>query len=267
MCRLAAYLGPPAPLSTLLYDGEHSLYHQAYQPREMLHATVNVDGTGVVWWPDDVPPGDAPLRYVTAQTPWADTNLVALAPRLRARLMIAAVRAASPGIPYGLGQVAPFAYEHLAFSHNGWLGGFRKGTGRELAERLPADLYGAMEAVSDSIVVFKTFIKHLRAGADNELRPALQATLDEVIEVMRRAGEAATLNLVVSDGDRIVASRLSFGERHNSLYVLSGSEHHPDALVLASEPLDDDPAWWPVPAGHTVTLTPEGAETTPLDLT
>ena len=51
MCRLAAYAGPPAPLSALLYDPPHSLEHQAYAPRELVSGNVNVDGTGVAWWP------------------------------------------------------------------------------------------------------------------------------------------------------------------------------------------------------------------------
>jgi glutamine amidotransferase len=49
MCRMAAYVGPDAPLSALLYDPPHSLERRAYQPRELIHGAVNVDGTGVAW--------------------------------------------------------------------------------------------------------------------------------------------------------------------------------------------------------------------------
>ena len=67
MCRLAAHVGRPVALSTLLYDPPRSLEVLAHSPRELTHGVVNVDGTGVAWWPDRDEP---PLRYVTERTPW-----------------------------------------------------------------------------------------------------------------------------------------------------------------------------------------------------
>ncbi|HEX9888931.1 MAG TPA: hypothetical protein VGA69_05605, partial [Nitriliruptorales bacterium] len=127
MCRLAAYVGPPAPLSTLLYDPPRSLQVLSYQPRELLYGSVNVDGTGIAWWDEIDQP---PLRYVTASPPWSDPNLASLAPRLTGRVQLAAVRGATPDIPFGPANVAPFAHDGVAFVHNGWVGEFRRGTGR-----------------------------------------------------------------------------------------------------------------------------------------
>ena len=41
MCRLAAYVGPPASLSSIMYEAPHSLEKQAYLPREMVSGHVN----------------------------------------------------------------------------------------------------------------------------------------------------------------------------------------------------------------------------------
>lgn len=109
MCRFAAVLtdegAAPLPLSTLLYEPPHGLERQAKAPREQRAHALNVDGTGVAWWAEDAP---AALRYASDNPPWSDHNLPGLAPRLRSRAQIAAVRWATPGIPYGPDLTAPF---------------------------------------------------------------------------------------------------------------------------------------------------------------
>lgn len=163
MCRLAAYLGPPVPLSRLLFDPPRSLEVQAHDPREQLHGTLNVDGTGVAWWNGD---GEEPLRYVNDRPPWSDPNLRGLAPRLTGRVQLAAVRSATVGHPFGPGNVAPFTYGHFSGAHNGFLGRYREATARPLTALLPDSHYSAMSAVSDSLTLF------LRAVALHEERPA-----------------------------------------------------------------------------------------------
>lgn len=247
MCRLAAYAGPPAPLSTLLYDPPRSLQVLSYQPRELLYGHVNVDGTGVAWWEGQDP---APLRYATPTPAWSDPNLPGLAPRLHGRVQIAAVRGATPGIPFGPANVAPFVHDGVAMAHNGWIGEFRRGTGRALAGALPDDLYGAMSAVSDSIVLFHTILAHRRADLD--LVAATAAAIGDVAKVVEAHGTQSTLNVAISDGTTLVASRASVRDDCNSLYLAEGARRWPDAVVLASEPLDDDPAWRAVPEHHLV---------------
>lgn len=264
MCRLAAYVGPPAPLGTLLYDAPHALEHQAYAPRQMLMGHVNVDGTGVAWWPE---PGGEPLRYVSEHPPWSDPNLPALSRRLTATTALAAVRSASPDVPFGPGLVAPFTFGRLAFVHNGWLGRFREGTGRELASRLPDHLYGALNAVSDSLVVFLTFVRVFEQAPGDGLASALRRTVSEVVAVCQEAGTFATLNLVVADGEGMAAVRTSFGtEGNNPLHLLQGGVRWPGGTLLASEPLDDDPAWEPLADDHVVDVTTMGATVSRLEM-
>lgn len=262
MCRLAAYVGPEAPLDALLYEPPHALDHQSYAPQEMLKGHVNVDGTGLAWWREG---DDEPLRYVSERPPWSDPNLPTLARRLEGRMILAAVRSATPGVPFGPAQVAPFVHGRWAGVHNGWLGKFREGTGRELASRLPDDLYGAIDAVSDSLLVFLTVVKHL--GASPDLSSAVRSAAAEVVEVCVSADAEVTLNLLVGDGERIVALRTARGmDANNPLAVLQGGTRWPGATVVASEPLDDDQGWEQVGDDRLLEISADGVVTSRLDL-
>lgn len=249
MCRFAFATGSEQPLSALLYDAPHSLEEQAYRPREQQHGNVNVDGTGVVWWRDDDRP---PLRYVTASPPWSDANLPSLAAGLEARTMLAAVRGATPGVGFGSDLVAPFLLGGLAFAHNGWIGGFRTGVGAELLGRLPPDRLSTMAGFSDSTVIFLSILAHRAAGA--ALPEAVTAALCDVADACRRAGEDATMNVIVTDGTETVATRSSLGLPGNSLHLGTNLSRWPGAVLLASEPLDDGP-WTPVAEDSLVHLT------------
>ncbi|MGD8330628.1 MAG: class II glutamine amidotransferase [Acidobacteriota bacterium] len=254
MCRLAAYTGSPVLLESLLYEAPHSLEVQAYRPREMLSGHVNVDGTGVVWWSS----GErAPLRYVSAQPPWSDANLPGLAGRLSGAPVVAVVRSQTPGMPAGVAAVHPFTYEGWAGAHNGYLREFA-GYAHELIGRIDDHLVGALEVVSDARVLFLLAVGALRRGAS--LTEALVETAGTAAQVCAAHDVVASLNLVLADQQRVAVLRAARGETANSLYVASGAQRWPGGCVLASEALDDDPAWHAVPEDHVVTL--EGTEVT-----
>lgn len=258
MCRFAAYLGPSAPLSTLFDDPPHGLSEQARAPRQQDPDDVNVDGTGVVWWRDGDP---APLRYVSTQPPWSDPNLPELARRLNGVSQLAAVRNATAGIPHGPANVAPFLlppgthHGPLAVAHNGWIGGYRGGVGRALTEQLPDDLWGLIDAVSDSLGLALSILRHLRAEPAVGLAGAVRRAVAEVSALCKAAGREAVLTFVVTDGTRAVATRAATGASSNSLYTLRGGARWPHAVLLASEPLDDDSFWQPVPDATLVEIT------------
>jgi len=259
MCRLAGLVAAPGrvppPLSSLLSDPPHSLSHQARAPRQQRPGVVNVDGTGVAWWSPDAP---EPLRYVSDGPPWSDANLPWLAPRLRSDVQLALVRSATTGIPYGTAFVSPFVHGRLACAHNGWVGRFREATARPLLARLPDHLFAAYHGASDSLAVFLTVL----AEAERRPSPDLAGALHRALEVVRLVCEEhdahARLNVVVADGTRIVAARYAVGEPTDSLWTLQGGRRWDGASLVASEPLDEDPAWTPVPDGGIVELSADG---------
>jgi len=260
MCRLAAYIGPAVPLSVLLYDPPWSLNEQAYQPRRQESGNVNVDGTAVAWWP----PGESdPLRYATERPPWADPNLRGLAPRLRGTVQLAAVRSATPGLPFGADAAAPFVYGGLALAHNGRIDGFRGALGRRLLGRLPDDLYAALGPLPlhDSVALLLLTAWKRRERPAAGLGGALAAAVTEVAEACAAAGERATLTAVAAEHGRVAGVRAAVGLPSPALFL-----HVGEAALVASEPLDDQPGWTEIGDRQLLDLSAAGATVTHLEL-
>ena len=70
--------------------------------------------------------------------------------------------------------------------------------------------------------------------------------------------------MTLEELEQIVATRAAVNTQANSLHVLEGGAGRRDALLVASEPLDADPLWRPVPDGSLLELTPEGLREMPL---
>jgi gamma-glutamyl hercynylcysteine S-oxide hydrolase len=265
MCRIAGYTGPPAPLSALLCDPPHSLYLQAYRPRLQHEGAVNVDGTGVAWWPPETGEQE-PIRYVTDLPPWSDPNLLQLAGRLRGRMQLAAVRSATPGMPYGAAAVAPFTHGTLAVAHNGRIGGFRGPVGRRLLDLLPDDLFHAAGTLTDSVALFLTVVHHHRERPAAGLAGAVAAAVADAAKLVADAGETATLTVLAGDGERIVGARTAVRTPSHALFTLDGDAGRPGAALVAFEPLDDGTGWREVPDHHLVELTAGRVALLPIDM-
>ncbi|MEV0810981.1 ergothioneine biosynthesis protein EgtC [Micromonospora sp. NPDC050200] len=236
MCRHLAYLGPPVSLRGLLYDPPYSLVRQSWAPRNMRGGgTVNADGFGVGWYAGD---GD-PVRYRRAAPIWGDVTLPALAAATLAGAVLAAVRSATVGMPVQESAAAPFAEGRWLFSHNGVVRGWPDSV-VPLADRLPVRDLLTLDAPTDSALLWALVRHRLRADAD----PA-EAVAETVAEVSE-AAPGSRLNLLLTDGRTVVASAVG-----HALSVRAT----PDAVLLASEPVDDDPGWRSVPDRHLVVAT------------
>ncbi|HEV3451046.1 MAG TPA: ergothioneine biosynthesis protein EgtC [Acidimicrobiia bacterium] len=227
MCRHLAYLGPPIRLGRLLVDEPHSLIEQARRPRLQTSGSANPDGFGVAWYSPDHP---EPRRYRTATPIWNDPQLSELA-EVEATAFVAAVRLASPGSPVDTTGNAPFVAERYAWSLNGVVDGWHAGVGDGLRGRVSRRRATGIEGVTDSETLFALALDVLDAGASPE---------DALATVVATVGARATgrLNVLLTDGRALAAS--AYG---NSLFTLEGDQ----SVVVASEPLDDDQRWTPVP--------------------
>ena len=268
MCRITAYLGgSETQLSSLLLEPEHSLLVQSYAPREMLSGVVNADGFGCGWYAPEV---DAePAVYRSNAPMWADRSFASIAPKVRSRTVLAAVRSATPGLPAEESGVPPFASGPYLFAHNGAIKGFRRTAMRPLRDTLSDESYAGLLGITDSETIFALLLDRLRAdGAETgdavALSEAVAATLGKVSATCEDLGIGATLNIGVTDGEVMVFSRYSTRGPGNSLYILEDGASHPGAVVVASERLDDDPAWRPVSDRHLLTASPEGVTLRPL---
>lgn len=246
MCRHLAYLGEPVAIQRLVVDPPFGLYRQSWAPRLQRHGTVNVDGFGVGWYAEGDP---VPARYRREGPIWADASFADLARVVRTRAMLAAVRSATAGCAAGEAAAAPFAAGRWLFSHNGALPGWPARYGPLAADLPPAELL-ALEARSDSALVWALVLHRLRAGA--QLGEALAETCREVAKY----GEAR-LNLLLTDGTSIAAT--AWGD---TLYHRTGPQ---PGVVVASEPGDEDPGWVEVPDRSLLLATPAGVTVHPID--
>jgi glutamine amidotransferase len=245
MCRHLAYLGPPATLRALLLDPPHGLGTQAWAPRRQCHGTMNVDGFGVGWYADGDP---VPARYRRAGPIWADPDFADLARVTRTGALLAAVRSATAGTAAGAAAAAPYAWGPWLFSHNGVLAGWPAATG-SLAATLPvADLL-ALEARCDSALAWALVADRLRAGCG----PA--DALSQAIATLAEHQIGGRFNFLLSDGEVIAATAAG----DTLCYRLEGG-----AVVVASEPGDDEPGWTPVEGQCVLTATAGQVDVRPL---
>jgi glutamine amidotransferase len=240
VCRHLAYLGPPVALRDALCDAPHSLARQAAACRLMIVGDCNPDGWGVAWYPE---PGRAPsLRRSTTALHATDAATFA---GLAAGAFVAAVRLASPGTSIDARNNAPLVAGDLAFSLNG----FVFTDGRE--DALRAMVTEPVDGDADSHLLFALARAAVADGAT--AGEALRA-------VHHRVAPTPTMraNLLLADGETVAATtwRHSLFTRH--VVTPAGA-----AVTVASEPLDDDPAWVAVPdaslveaTGGTVTVSP-----------
>ena len=254
MCRHLAYLGPPAPLRSLLIDPPHSLYRQAWAPRRQRHGTVNADGFGVGWYADGDP---VPARYRRGGPMWADPSLPDIARVTRSGAVLAAVRSATPGTAVGEQAAAPFGHDRWLFSHNGSLAGWPESAAR-LAEThtggpgSPAagvEALLSLEAMVDSAFLWALVLRRLRAGSP------MVAALAGTIAAVEAAGATGRFNFLLTDGRSIAATACG-----DTLWYRAS----PGAVTVASEPDDDGPGWTEVPDRHVLTATPGRAAAQPL---
>lgn len=278
MCRHLAYLGPPLPLRALLFDPPHSLVRQSWAPRDMRGGgTVNADGFGIGWYADGADP--EPVRYRADRPIWADPTLPDLAATIRSHAVLAAVRSATVGMPVVPTAAAPFADGRWLFSHNGVVPGWPD-TLVPLAAGLPVRDLLTLDAPTDSALLWALVRHRLRAAAPDppgavpdppEAAPdqpgsgrataraggepsattgspagAMVESVADTVRAVTAAAPGARLNLLLTDGRTAVATAAG-----HALSVRVG----PDAVLISSEPLDDDPRWQPVPDGHLVVAT------------
>lgn len=242
MCRHLAYLGPPRTLYDLLYTAPHALHVQSWAPRMQRYGTVNADGFGVGWYPDDTP---EPLRYRRALPMWGDTSFAEAARGLASGCVLAAVRDATVGFGTDEASTQPFRAGRLLFSHNGAV----KDDDALVAALPPPS--GALDARApvDSAPLFGHAVRLWRASGD------LPGALAAVVRHAREHSEGR-YNLLATDGETLVGTAAG-----DTLFTL---REPGGGVLLASEPHDDAPGWREVPEGSVAVASAERTEIHPI---
>jgi glutamine amidotransferase len=306
VCRVLAYLGEPLPVENLLFDTDNSLVRQSHSPR-MMNTFLNLAGFGMkAWDPTSLRPDD-PFTYRATALPSFDRNLRFFSSKVAATCLVAHVR----GVTYsGEAVVAEtnlhpfhFAGARVVLAHNGHLRRFPD-IRYSLVEHVRPEIAKRIEGTTDSEWIYALVLSQLDdpfgLPAAGELADATAAALRILRSVRAEHGidTSSPVNLCVSTGNAIVATRVSFDYGWYppddemletdlpfvSLWYAIGGEYTqsdgnwemtagdpPRSVIIASEPLTTDiSTWFEVPEYSMLTaeLTPEGLafETRDLDV-
>lgn len=277
MCRFILYLGPPITLKSLITDPVNSLIHQSYHSIETKER-LNGDGFGVAWYVPELSHEPAAFRSISPA--WNNHNLLHLARVTTSPCVLAHVRAATPGLPVSEANCHPFCHGHLAFMHNGHIGGFRK-LRRTIVDDLSNEAFEAIHGSTDTEHLFAMFLDRYRALESappaERIGPALQTTIRDVLDLARGTGQTdhSYFNIAVSDGNSAAVMRYSTDTAANtdSLYLNRGQQYlcvggicrmvdpsessGTQAVVVSSERLSADPSWERIPENTMVTVVPD----------
>jgi len=273
MCRFALYMGPAITLDRLTTRPVHSIIQQSWDAR--MREPLNGDGFGVAWYVPEL--SDEPAVFRSIRPAWNNVNLRHLARVTRSSVILAHVRAATEGLAVMETNCHPFVAGPLAFMHNGVVIDFQR-LKRPLQQRLSDEAFSGIAGTTDSEHLFALFQDRLAEmdGPDptHAMADALTATITVVADHTRAISRDArsTVNVAVSDGARAVVSRWGTGEAPPpSLFYHTGDEftctdglchmtqtEQPHrAVVVASEPLTEEPDWKPVPENHLLLIHPD----------
>ncbi len=263
MCRVLAYLGEPVLLDDLLYAPDNSLVNQSVAPA--LMSLLNIGGFGIAAWDRGSAVPEVPYTYRTPGLPVFDRNLKALAAKVRVTATVAHVRGVlyDPSERVGPQNLHPFRFPgaRVALAQNGDLDGF--GEMRfDLLEHIRPELAELIEGTTDTEWVYALMLSQLEdplgPAQPDEIADAITRALGLLRDVRIRRGLAtqSPVNLVVTDGASLVATRFVFdygwypdrgffaGEREFDFTTLWCTTDGGRCAHIASEPLTSERGEW-----------------------
>lgn len=251
MCRWLAYSGEALQPSLVIMDAQHSLVAQSLNS-PLGNETVNGDGFGFGWYPENNEPGSEPAYFHSIEPAWNDQNLRELTRSVRSPLFFSHVRAAA-GPPIQQSNCHPFRHENWMFMHNGFLSDFSK-VKRDLTYAVDPSLYPNIQGTTDSEVLFNLA---LTLGLKDDPIAAMAATIRTVESVGHDHGVTFPMQgtVAVTDGATVWAFRYSSQRRSRTLFHSTDVEtlwemypdaerfklFGPNARLIVSEPLNDLP--------------------------
>jgi predicted glutamine amidotransferase len=156
------------------------------------------------------------------------------------------VRSATPGQVVTLSNCQPFQFEQLLFTHNGYIDKFHQSLHRPMRQHLQDSIYSRIQGTTDSEHLFALFLNELMTASTSNLVDALRQTLKTVETLAKQYHVKALINIILSDGHQLVASRFVVSGLAPTLYWLKDDPRFPESVLIASEPLFNAD-WQPSP--------------------
>ncbi len=270
MCRFLAYLGEPILAEDLITKPQNSLIHQSYDAREM-DEPLNGDGFGLGWYAKSI--REEPGIFKSITPAWSNHNLKLNTGIIKSNCFFAHIRAASEGI-VAENNTHPFYYKQYMMMHNGGIYNFKK-IKRDLINMLSDEVYDWINGETDTEHIFALMMQNTKnENPETEVQltdmtKAFKKTFLDIEALKNKNGlsEPSLLNLVVTDGYRMIATRYSSAPEKESrtLYYTQGEKYvcegnvcrmlppseHSKSMLIVSEKLDDFvDEWVKVPDNH-----------------
>ncbi|MBY0525936.1 MAG: hypothetical protein K2R98_21260 [Gemmataceae bacterium] len=263
MCRIAAYFGPPIPLSAVLHDPPHGLEHQSQAARQMSGGSVAGDGWGVGWFL----PGEATPGLLKSILPlWSDQNAKTVSSAVVSGTIVGHIRLASGGIEVCFINTPLYVLGQHLFTINGELKPWPGALSRALRARLDDKDEAAVQGSTDAEMLGALWHTYLRRTPPVDEAAALRAALGEARRQALEQGGAIKANVIIASHDGVLAARYAEPDEPNTLYCLTEEDRWPGGTLIASEPLDDGPGWKAVKPNTLVRVDRHGLHREPLAL-
>jgi glutamine amidotransferase len=210
MCRLVAYMGRPILMEKLLIEPKNSLINQSFNAKE-IEEPLNGDGFGVGWYNNIL--SDIPASFKSITPAWNNQNLKSIAPLVKSTCFMAHVRAATVGV-LAETNCHPFNYKQFLMMHNGDAPEFKR-LKRSIMNELSEEMFNWIQGQTDTEHLFALFLNELNKRLENEaltadlMADAMQSMINTLERIIKEQGieESAYLNMVVTDGERMVGLR------------------------------------------------------------
>ena len=270
MCRFVAYLGEPILAEDLITKPENSLIHQSFGAKEM-DEPLNGDGFGMGWYVKSI--REEPGLFKSITPAWNNQNLKQNTGIIKSNCFFAHIRAASEGI-VAENNTHPFHYKQYMMMHNGGIYNFKK-IKRDLINLLSEEYYQWINGETDSEHIFALMMQNTENSNPktevqlSDMAIAFKKTFLDIEELKQKhkLEEPTLLNMVVTDGHRMIATRYSSAPEkesrtlyytHGEKYVCEGNvckmlppNQRSKSMLIVSEKLDgfvDE--WIKVPDNH-----------------
>jgi len=256
VCRLfGLYANRPVDVGFSFYESPEKSFVELSQD--------NPSGWGIAWLDDEcwhIYKEPQPL-YLSDKA----RNLVEK--RVRGRIIVSHIRRASPGIPVRRENTHPWLYRGWVFAHNGTI------RNRRALLELVDKKYRGFEGSTDSEVFFHLIIQEVESLGD-----PVEGIRSAIEKIAAKGIGFSSLNFIASDGKRLYALRyattnldyytLYYLERPRKGFELKKLSKETQqliamklalgerAVIVASEPMSDEPYWTLIPNKHMVVVDP-----------